>query len=301
LTSTPKGHRSRTAGRFTEEAKPPAKPVLVYLPEPLLEALDAFGRTNGTGRGRSITKLLEDLLPTQSPSEPLPRAEKEIVRLELVRRTDPVYKQYRNNHYIPDRGLVGQQLQYLIFYRKEVVGVIGGASSAFTSQSRDKYWELSTDKDEKNCQLNSIINNNIFKLNYPAPNLATIVLSKWRKQILKDWEELYEVKVAGFETFVVEERLWNGKTRNGACYRADNWELVGITKGYGDTNIRGREHKDKRLQSKKLIYCRKVKGQQLCSTYSASWNNAEKTKALSEKRDKMFADPLDLLLKIARG
>ena len=275
--------------------------MLVYLPEPLLEALDAFGRTNGTGRGRSITKLLEDLLPTQSPSEPLPRAEKEIVRLELVRRTDPVYKQYRNNHYIPDRGLVGQQLQYLIFYRKEVVGVIGGASSAFTSQSRDKYWELSTDKDEKNCQLNSIINNNIFKLNYPAPNLATIVLSKWRKQILKDWEELYEVKVAGFETFVVEERLWNGKTRNGACYRADNWELVGITKGYGDTNIRGREHKDKRLQSKKLIYCRKVKGQQLCSTYSASWNNAEKTKALSEKRDKMFADPLDLLLKIARG
>jgi len=301
LTSTPKGHRSRNAGRFTEEAKPPARPVLVYLPEPLLEALDAFGRTNGTGRGRSIAKLLEDRLPTQVPPQPLPRAEKEIVRLELVRRSDPVYKQYRNNHYIPDRGLVGQQLQYLIFYGNEVVGVIGGASSAFTSQPRDKYWELSTDKDEKNCQLNSIINNNIFKLNYPAPNLATIVLSKWRKQILQDWEELYEVKVAGFETFVVEERLWNGKTRNGACYRADNWELVGITKGYGDTNIRGREHRDKRLQSKKLIYCRKVKGQQLCSTYSASWNNAEKTRALSEKRDKMFADPLDLLLKIARG
>ena len=301
MTSTPKGHRSRNAGRFTEEAKPPARPVLVYLPEPLLEALDAFGRTNGTGRGRSIAKLLEDRLPTQVPPQPLPRAEKEIVRLELVRRTDPVYKQYRNNHYIPDRGLVGQQLQYLIFYGKEVVGVIGGASSAFTSQPRDKYWELSTDKDEKNCQLNSIINNNIFKLNYPAPNLATIVLSKWRKQILQDWEELYEVKVAGFETFVVEERLWNGKTRNGACYRADNWELVGITKGYGDTNIRGREHKDKRLQSKKLIYCRKVKGQQLCSTYSASWNNAEKTRVLSEKRDRMFADPLDLLLKIARG
>lgn len=301
MTSTPKGHRSRNAGRFTEEAKPPARPVLVYLPEPLLEALDAFGRTNGTGRGRSIAKLLEDRLPTQVPPQPLPRAEKEIVRLELVRRSDPVYKQYRNNHYIPDRGLVGQQLQYLIFYGNEVVGVIGGASSAFTSQPRDKYWELSTDKDEKNCQLNSIINNNIFKLNYPAPNLATIVLSKWRKQILQDWEELYEVKVAGFETFVVEERLWNGKTRNGACYRADNWELVGITKGYGDTNIRGREHRDKRLQSKKLIYCRKVKGQQLCSTYSASWNNAEKTRALSEKRDKMFADPLDLLLKIARG
>ena len=40
------------------------------------------------------------------------------------------------------------------------------------------------------------------------------------------------------ETFVIEERLWNGKTRNGAC--ADNWELLGITKGYGETNVRGR-------------------------------------------------------------
>ena len=28
-----------------------------------------------------------------------------------------------------------------------------------------------------------------------------------------------------YETFVVEERLWNGQTRNGGCYRIDNWEL----------------------------------------------------------------------------
>jgi len=47
VTATPKGHRSRAGGRFAEEATPPAKPVLVYLPEPLLERLDAYGRTTG--------------------------------------------------------------------------------------------------------------------------------------------------------------------------------------------------------------------------------------------------------------
>ena len=109
--------------------------------------------------------------------------------------------------------------------------------------------------------------------------------------------EHYGVEVAGFETFVVEERLWNGKTRNGACYRADNWELQGITKGYGDTNVRGREHQDKTLKSKKLIYCKRIAGKELCSQYTSSWNDKEKTKELSLKRKQMFPDKLDLLLK----
>jgi len=104
------------------------------------------------------------------------------------------------------------------------------------------------------------------------------------------------VEVAGFETFVVEERLWNGKTRNGACYRAENWELVGITKGYGETNVRGRESKEKSLQAKKLVYCRRIKGKKLCTEYQTSWDDPEKTKEMSIKRSVMMTDSLDLLL-----
>ena len=155
---------------------------------------------------------------------------------------------------------MGQQLQYLIFYGGEVVGVIGGASAVYKSEDRDAFFGLSEEKYLKTRQLNSLINNNIFKLDYPAPNLASIVLKMWRKQIAKDWETLYGVEVAAFETFVVEERLWNGKTRNGACYRADNWQLVGLTKGYGKTNTRGRTHNHRLLKSQKLIYCLRLKG-----------------------------------------
>ena len=301
MTGTPKDHRTRFRGRFAEEEKPPARGVLVYLPEPLLERLDAYGRLNGTGRGRSIAKLLEGVLPSEDPPAPLPRAQKHLVRLELVKRSDPLYKQFRSRHYIPDRGLVGQQLQYLVFYDDEVVGVIGGASAVFTSKSRDEYWGFSEDRELKTRQLNSVINNNIFRLEYQAPNLATIVLKMWRKQIQTDWEKLYGVEVAGFETFVVEERLWNGKTRNGSCYRADNWELVGITKGYGDTNARGREHNNKTLKAKKLIYCRPIPGRILCTDYTTSWNDPEKQKELKEKRGKMYTDPLDVLLSTVRG
>ena len=122
----------------------------------------------------------------------------------------------------------------------------------------------------------------------------------WRKKIAKDWKTLYGVDVCGFETFVIEERLWNGQTRNGGCYRADNWELVGITKGYGKTNTRGRNHNNKLLQSKKLIYCQKIKGKKLCTEYETSWGDNKKIRELMKKRNEMLSDPLDLLIKSIR-
>ena len=93
--------------------------------------------------------------------------------------------------------------------------MIGGDLKVFANEPRDDYFSLSTIKDEKTVQLNSIINNNIFKLDFPAPNLATLVLAKWRRTIAQHWEYIYGVKVSGFETFVVEERLWDGRKRDG--------------------------------------------------------------------------------------
>ena len=130
-----KAHRSRIGGRFAEEKLPPARRVELYLPEPFLEALEAYGKEHGLSRSKSILKLLQGRLKQPPAPAPLPRAEKHLVRLELVKRSNPLYKQFRARHYIPDRGLVGQQLQYIIFYGTEVVGVIGGSSAVFTSQA----------------------------------------------------------------------------------------------------------------------------------------------------------------------
>lgn len=196
---------------------------------------------------------------------------------------------------------MGQQLKYLIFYGSEVVEIIGGASAVFANQARDEFFGLAEEAEVKTQQLNSIVNNNVFRLEYPAPNLATIVLSIWRKRIMEDWEKLYGVPIAGFETFVVEERLWNRKTRNDACYRADNWEMVGITRGYGKTNARGREIKDKTLWSKKLVYCLRIKGRKLCDSYAAAWNDLDLKRNLRKRRDQMLSDPQDIVLDVIRG
>ena len=79
--------RSRFKGCFVDEARPPSRKVLVCLPEPFIEALDAYGKEHGTGRGGSIQKLLEGVLTPPAPPAPLPVASKHLVRLELVQRS----------------------------------------------------------------------------------------------------------------------------------------------------------------------------------------------------------------------
>ena len=292
-------------GKFVAEDNPPARAVLVHLPEPLIDALDTFGKEHGTGRGKSIATLLEKVLEVSEVPPALPPAlapaKKDQVRLELVKKSDPLYVNWRKDHYIPDRGVVGQQLQYLIFYENEIVGVIGGASSVYTNEFRDEYFGLSKEKELKTRQLNSIVNNNIFRLTYPAPNLASIAIAMWRKRICQDWKTLYGIEVSGFETFVVEERLWDGRTRNGCCYRSDNWELVGISKGYKNTNVRGRNTPSKTLKRRKLVYCKKLPGKKLnTAAYRTSWGDAIKQNALEKKRREITPDPLDLLIRSCR-
>jgi hypothetical protein len=264
----------------------------ISMPEPLLKAIDKYAEEQGIGRSKAINELLTGVVQIPEPPAIEAPAEKHLVQLQLVKRTNPIYQQYRKEHYVPPKGAVGQGFDYLIIYSGEIVGIISGASAVYTTKARDEFFELSEDKDTKNKQLNSIVNNNVFRLERRIPNLATIVLKIWRERVSKDWEYLYGVPVAGFETFIIESRLEDTSTRNGCCYRADNWTLQGITTGYAETNTRGREVKVKSLEQKKLVYCKRVKGIELCTNYETSWFDYSRQKELKEKREKMVKESL---------
>lgn len=187
------------------------------------------------------------------------------LRLERCKRTDPRYVEIRNRHYVLNKGCHGQQIHYLIFYNEILVGIISGASSVWAVRARDDFFGLT--RENKRKGLPSIINNVVFRLEFHEPNLATKVLSLWRKTIAKDWEERYNVKVHGFETFVVEEDF-----RKGCLYKADNWIFLGET--FGSTKKHnGLENKSERVAtSKKLIFAIKIKNTKLSTEYEATWN-----------------------------
>ena len=279
-------------GRFVEADKPPMKKFGVSMPEPLVKAIDAYGKEKGIGRSAAIYQLLKDVIEIPEPPPIEAPAQKELLKLQMVKRTNTLYKKFRDEHYIPPRGAVGQGFDYLILYAGEIVGIISGSSAVYTTKARDEFFGLSSDKDTKNLQLNSIVNNNVFRLERRIPNLASMVLKNWRQRISRDWENLYGIPVAGFETFIIETRLEDTSTRNGACYRADNWSLEGITTGYVGTNTRGRELKNKSLEQKKLIYCKRIKGVELCTNYETSWFNSLRQKELKEKREQMIEQSL---------
>lgn len=48
------------------------------------------------------------------------------IKLEQVKRSNLLYQQIRDRHYIPNHGAVGQQIHYLILLDSECVGIISG-------------------------------------------------------------------------------------------------------------------------------------------------------------------------------
>lgn len=178
----------------------------------------------------------------------------EQISLEVVKRTDPRYQEIRNRHYVENNGTHGQQLHFIIHYNGSVVGIISGASSVYGVGARDEFFKIPKDqKLKQSLYLPAIINNTVFRLEFHEKNLATQVLSLWRKVCAQLWEDIYGVKVLGFETFVVEN-----DTRKGALYKADNWDYLGETKGNTKAHTKGgltAQH-TRSETDKKLIYAK---------------------------------------------
>ena len=188
------------------------------------------------------------------------------VHLIECKRSNQLYQEIRSRHYVKNNGAVGQQIHYLIYVDKELVGIISGGSAAYAVACRDDYFGIT--KDNRRIALNGIIDNTVFRLEKNLPNLGTQILATWRRRIANDWFVRYGVKPCGFETFIVEESY-----RKGSMYKADNWDFVGETSGSTKFHLHGVEKKFERIETgKKLVYCKRIKGVQLPTEYFATWN-----------------------------
>jgi hypothetical protein len=182
--------------------------------------------------------------------------------LEVCKRTNPIYQEIRNRHYVANHGTQGAQIHFLINYKNEYCGIISGANSVYGVKARDNFFHIPKDKKIKEkFYLPAIINNTVFRLENHELNLGTKILKLWRNTISILWEQIYEIPVIGFETFVVEEDY-----RKGCMYKADNWIFCGETKGSTKTH-NGMINPSQRLKTnKKLIYCKWIKNKPIIPT-----------------------------------
>jgi len=197
------------------------------------------------------------------------------INLEFCKRSDVRYKTIRDRHYVENKGAHGQQIHFIIHYNDQIAGIISGGSSVYQVASRDEFFSIPSNKQTKEkFFLPAIVNNTVFRLEVHEKNLATRVLSKFRKVTQELWHGLYGVRVIGFETFVIET-----ETRKGTLYKADNWKYLGSTVG------RTKQHKSQDgMKGKsswtdtdpKLVFAIKTKIKNPTIPYVSSWRRSTK-------------------------
>src|SRR3989338_4792176 len=130
--------------------------------------------------------------------------------------------------YLGKGPLCGAQLRYVI--KSSRYGWLGGMSfsaAAWRVTVRDQWVGWSEAQRERN--LKRVLNNSRFLIlpHVHVLHLASHVLGQIARRVGKDFKKRYGEKPILLETFVDSEKY------SGTCYRAANWQEIGMTGGRG--------------------------------------------------------------------
>lgn len=132
----------------------------------------------------------------------------------------------RQYHYLGFTTHVGQSISYLAKASdgRPVACLLFGAA-AWKTAPRDAFIGWSATQRERN--ISRIINNMRFLIPpwVHVPHLASHILAMALRRLPDDWQIKYGFKPVLVETFVQQDRF------RGTCYKAANWQCIGVTRG----------------------------------------------------------------------
>jgi hypothetical protein len=138
--------------------------------------------------------------------------------LRPVKKSNGLFVKWYIEHYPNSKGIVGRQINYLIYLKCKPIGIISAASPPLNYKKFRNFFNVDNDL----C----FLNNNVYRI-VKKPNdknIGTKILKLFRKKAKKDYLEKYNTKLIGLVTFVEPPRT-------GAIYKADNWLYLGKTQG----------------------------------------------------------------------
>ena len=153
-----------------------------------------------------------------------------IVRVEVVRykETAEIWNEFVSRyHYLNYKPPFGNFLRYFIKSERGLLGCLMFAGAAKALSVRDKW--IGWTENQRLRNLAWLINNTRFLI-FPwvrVKNLASHVLGQVVRRIKEDWLELWGYGPVLLETFVDPQHY------EGSCYKAANWEYLGMTTGDG--------------------------------------------------------------------
>jgi len=138
------------------------------------------------------------------------------IHLDKVQKSNGLFGYWFFTHYPNSKGIPGRSLCYLVYDGPALIGIIAANSPPSNYRVFRDFFNCDND----NC----FVNNNVFRMIRHEKNLATKVLSRFRRRVRDDYQEKYGEKLIGIVTFVEPPRT-------GALYKADNWTYLGMTQG----------------------------------------------------------------------
>jgi len=157
---------------------------------------------------------------------------KELGSVKLEVANDPessgLWNEYVSRyHYLGYKKPFGTFLRYFITCDKGVLGCFLFAGAAKAIGVRDKW--IGWGNNQRLRNLGWVINNSRFVILewVHVKNLASHALGQVQRRIRDDWYKKWGFQPVLMETFVDPERYY------GSCYKASNWEYLGMTTGAG--------------------------------------------------------------------
>jgi len=153
-----------------------------------------------------------------------------LVNVEVVKgkETTGLWNEYVSRyHYLGYKKPFGYVLRYFIVSEQGFLGCLmfAGASKALADRDRWIGWT----QVQRLRNLAWVINNSRFLI-FPwvqVKNLASHILGRVARRVREDWRERWGYSPVLAETFV-DPRYYEG-----ICYKAANWEYLGMTTGEG--------------------------------------------------------------------
>jgi hypothetical protein len=152
------------------------------------------------------------------------------IAIQPVRRTadEPLFNSLMEHyHYLAYEQPVGEHLKYLAWAQGRPIACLAWSSAPRHLGSRDRYIGWTAAARRRNIRFIAYNTRFLILPWIRVPHLASHLLGRVTSALSDDWERKYGHPVYFAETFIDPGRF------RGTCYRAANWQLLGLTTGRG--------------------------------------------------------------------
>jgi hypothetical protein len=152
------------------------------------------------------------------------------IELQQVRRTgdEPLFNSLmEQHHYLKYEQPVGEHLKYLAWTQGRPIACLAWSSAPRHLGSRDRYIGWSAEARRHNIRFIAYNTRFLILPWVRVPHLASHLLGRMAAILSDDWRRMYSHPIYFAETFIDPGRF------RGTCYRAANWQLLGLTTGRG--------------------------------------------------------------------